>query len=158
MVKTELHDAAFYGDFKRVKELIERSYDVNQQDDTYGVTPLHLACGKGHLSVVKLLIKVPYIDVNIQNTSWEHTPLHLACIKGYPEIVEILLKTKNININLENKRTETPFNAAIRFSKNEDILNMIKRFQECRIGFQRPQYYKEICNLWNQSLLKRKPK
>jgi ankyrin repeat protein len=39
---TTLHVAAFRGDTKKVKELIERGADPNQQEDS-GMTPLHIA-------------------------------------------------------------------------------------------------------------------
>jgi ankyrin repeat protein len=47
--------------------------------DTDGYTPLHLACIKGNIDIVNILLKCNS-SVNLCGTDG-YTPLHLACIK-----------------------------------------------------------------------------
>jgi ankyrin repeat protein len=51
-----IHRAAYYGDFDKVKEIIERSPDQINVQDEQGFTPLHLASGKGHTEIVEFLL------------------------------------------------------------------------------------------------------
>ena len=53
-----LGDAAWNGDFERVRELVEdHGVDVDAPDDQHlGWTALHCACGGGHLSIVEFLV------------------------------------------------------------------------------------------------------
>ena len=52
-------DACKKGNAAKVKLLIDRGADTEAKDES-GRTPLHLACGQGHVGVVKLFIeKIP---------------------------------------------------------------------------------------------------
>jgi len=68
-------------------------------------TPLHMACIKGHASVVRFLIDHG-ADINAQDGRG-HTPLIIASCNGYRDIVEILLKEKNVNIRLRDKTQQS---------------------------------------------------
>ncbi|KIJ05104.1 hypothetical protein PAXINDRAFT_33147, partial [Paxillus involutus ATCC 200175] len=63
--------------------------DVNMQD-IHSRTPLHLACSKGHLNIVELLVQNG-ANLNVQDNYFS-TPLHLACSKGHLNIVELLVQ------------------------------------------------------------------
>ena len=56
--------------------------DVTIQDKYYGRTPLHSACNKGHLDVVRVLVSEFKADVTIQDNDG-CTPLHYACLEGH---------------------------------------------------------------------------
>jgi len=56
-----------------------------------GNTPLHIACLKGDLKVVQLLLKYG-ADPNIRNHVARRTPLHSAVEEDYKEIVSVLMK------------------------------------------------------------------
>ncbi|XP_077977718.1 uncharacterized protein LOC144433285 [Glandiceps talaboti] len=83
---------------KTVQALIEKCRESkSQQDanlmimggDNYANTPLHIASEKGHLDIVKILIKqgADYEDKNFE----ENTPIHLAAKNGMLEVVKELI-------------------------------------------------------------------
>ena len=53
---------------------------------------LHWACDRGHVEIVKLLIKLK-ADVNIADHEGQ-TPLHYACACGHAGIAKLLLDNK----------------------------------------------------------------
>ncbi len=63
-----LTKAAYEGDLKRVKHLVEaRGFSVNQQHNVLGYTSLMFSVGSGHTSVVEYLLENDEIDVNQVN-------------------------------------------------------------------------------------------
>ncbi len=57
---TPLHEAAFFGDEARVREILGGAavaVDVNARHGDRGPTPLHLACRCGHVGVARLLLE-----------------------------------------------------------------------------------------------------
>ena len=64
-------------------------------------TPLHIACLRNYLQIVKLLVSHPVIiclivklvDINAQDTDF-NTPLHIASELGFVKIVEYLIDNK----------------------------------------------------------------
>ncbi|TEB35145.1 ankyrin [Coprinellus micaceus] len=84
-----IHGLTVSGDVARLKSLFElnSNLDINEKDQ-YGYTPLHLACDRGHLDVVKLLLEKG-ADRSIQDPD-EFTPLELAEVAGRTDIVELL--------------------------------------------------------------------
>ena len=59
-----------------------------------GFTALALACGRGHLQVVKLLLQLDDIDVNLGSPA-----LAAACLNGYLQVVSLLLADTRIKVN-----------------------------------------------------------
>jgi len=51
-----IHHAAYEGDLKKVKEIIDRDPNQINVQDAQGYTPLHLASGKGHIEIVEFLL------------------------------------------------------------------------------------------------------
>lgn len=86
--------AAARGDVNEVRELIA-AYDVPAdqcKEVGDGTTPLMAAVMKGHLDVVKALLKA---GANTELPDAEgNTPLHVAASKGYGEVVHRLCKAK----------------------------------------------------------------
>lgn len=93
--------------------------------DSYGITPLHMACQAGNLHGVEVLLKERNIDINAQDSNGD-TPLHAACLHGHGEhknlIVEQLLKFEpakgtgnKIKLRpVKNHSGHTPFHLACR--------------------------------------------
>merc|ERR1712187_374557 len=53
---TALHRAAFAGDVAAVSSLCARGAAIEARNPSYQQTPLHLACAKQHVFVVRLLL------------------------------------------------------------------------------------------------------
>ena len=89
--------------------LLEYKANPNAQQSD-GNTSLHLACFKGDIALVELLIKYG-ADSNMQNTVAGRTPLHVA-VDGYHEsIVEILVKA-GASIDIQDHFEKTPLDYA----------------------------------------------
>jgi ankyrin repeat protein len=85
---TRLHTSASLGDMQDVEYIIEKS-EVNACSMN-GSTPLLLASIKGHVQVMKLLLKHgAKTDVK---THSGNTPLLVACMYGHNEAVQLLLE------------------------------------------------------------------
>ena len=57
----------------------------------------HIACWRGHIDIVSLLIGIPFLDLNfvISVAGVRHTPLDSAISEGHDDIVDILKKHGN---------------------------------------------------------------
>ena len=113
--------ACRYGNIDIVEYLLNKKAKVDDQDE-YGSTPLHYASMKGHLDVIKLLVKY---DANVnkkackqfvriykpgtdKQTGTFETPMHNACRMGHLNIVEYLLSVggeKSLNMKDHFGRT-----------------------------------------------------
>ncbi|KAI1728849.1 ankyrin repeats (3 copies) domain-containing protein [Ditylenchus destructor] len=111
--ETRLHLAAKAGDYKLTKELIEKGYNVNVEDNG-GWTPLSEAVSGGYLPVVRLLLQK---GARVDSTSTEtlvtddgeivsgggQTPLMEACANGNKAIIDILIHFKaNVTLTDDN--------------------------------------------------------
>jgi ankyrin repeat protein len=86
---TPLHYACQYGNLADVALLVDHGaqLDLVMED---GVSPLHLAAGRGHLAIVKRLSWYSPRLINAAD-DYGRTPLHIASLYGYPKVVEDLL-------------------------------------------------------------------
>lgn len=82
-----LHDAAFRGDAKKVKNLLKSGAPVNSLNSE-GATALHWAAFKGHLEVAKILVQHG-ARVNAL-TKKGSTPLRLATTHKQEELIKYL--------------------------------------------------------------------
>jgi ankyrin repeat protein len=86
--ETLLHLAAKKGYLNLVKLLIDRSAEINAQDEG-GNTPLHYAAASGRKDVVKLLLEKG-VDATITNAR-EQKAIDYSNIKGFNEITALIL-------------------------------------------------------------------
>ncbi|VDI47760.1 blast:Ankyrin-1 [Mytilus galloprovincialis] len=105
---TPLHHASFGGQYETVKFLLDlNGQEFNSRVDTTikdnkGWSALDVACFKGHIKVIKLLIDV---GMNINDTTNRgSTPLYMACLGGHYETVKFLL---DLNGQEFNSRVDT---------------------------------------------------
>ena len=108
----ELFLACKGGDVDRVRILLDMRllYNLNiyiNVQTKLGETPLYIACMKGYVEVVKLLLSKEGIYIN-KPTKIGETPLYIACMKGYVEVVKLLLDRDDIDVNLSPTIGETP--------------------------------------------------
>ncbi|KAF2231415.1 ankyrin, partial [Viridothelium virens] len=97
---TSLHLCAYYG-LPSFIPLLAATFpaNINAREHTYGQTPLHYACRRGHLKTVQALLSCG-ADVNlIDHGYYDRTPLILAVELGRYEMVKSLLAHPNIAIN-----------------------------------------------------------
>ena len=116
--KTALH----YGcenDIENV-ELIQALLDAGadkDKADTLGNTPLSIACHKGHVNVVKLLLERGAV-ASSKGKDKNHTPLLEACHvqngKAAAEIIDVLL-ARGASLDCYSERGETPFMVAVEY-------------------------------------------
>lgn len=76
-----------------------------------GCTALHMAAQKGHLPVVKALLRAQEVNVNLKShDGW--TPLNCAVSGGYLDVVEALLDVPGILVNEGNSLGCSPLHCA----------------------------------------------
>ena len=103
-----IHDAAFVGNIKAVKQHLAAGTDVNGKNDFFS-TPLHYATWQGHKENAELLI-AKGADVEAKDDNWS-TPLHKAAKFGRKEVAELLI-SNSADINAKNFDSETPLDLA----------------------------------------------
>jgi ankyrin repeat protein len=81
-----LHVVVRSGDFAAAKTLIEAGIDINKAGDL-GYTPLHVACMKGNLDMVKLLVSK---GANLFALSEGEPPFTTARVAGKDAICDFL--------------------------------------------------------------------
>jgi len=93
--------------------------------EKYGYTALHWAAIKGHMPVVKYLVKQCRADVNSTSTnSFKATPLHVAVQNNHPDVAEYLI-AHGANPHTLNGQGRTIEDIA-RGQKNEAILKAMQ--------------------------------
>ena len=66
--------------------LIENGANINDRTRNEGMTPLMMAVSRGHVNIVRELVKLG-VDLEVQMNGSGDTALHIACEKGESEIV-----------------------------------------------------------------------
>lgn len=89
VVPSPAHVAAFSGMSSYLKLLLSKTEDINSKDNG-GCTILHLACQRGHLRIVELLLQHRAI-LDIEDYS-HLRPIHEAARRNFASIVLVLLK------------------------------------------------------------------
>ena len=91
------------------KYLDQHPNEVNLTDSKHGNCPLHIACYRGNIYKVDVLIRHhAFVD---QKDIFGNAPLHYAINQAQKECAHILLKA-GADVNLTNHRGTTPLHAA----------------------------------------------
>lgn len=88
-VQQMLEKGARTNNLKMVRECLQDGAYANVCDQ-YGWTALHRAAFKGHVAIVRILLKHKF-DMDMKEEKG-YTPLHLASEAGHGEVVDVLLK------------------------------------------------------------------
>ncbi|CAG2188589.1 unnamed protein product [Mytilus edulis] len=137
---TPLNYASREGRYDTVKFLLDlNGRTINSRVDTTkknraGWSPLHTACIKGHIEVVKLLIKVG-MNINDKTNSGS-TPLHKACQEGHFDTVKLLL---DLNSQVSNGLVDTTIKdekgwLAVHVACDNGHIEVVKLFFEVGIN------------------------
>jgi len=120
-VEKLLFDAAWGGSVDGVSSLLKDHPEINVNwTNDHQLTPLHAACWKDRVAVVKLLLTLPNINVNVKDMSGR-TPFSLSCFMGSVSAVLVLLKDSRVNVALENHNGCTPLWFASYYGQHEIV-------------------------------------
>jgi ankyrin repeat protein len=104
-----------------VNDLFLNHYDYAN----YYQTSLHLACERGLVPIVKMLLNTigNDIDVNLVD-SMGRTPLHIACLnRRHVEVLRILLRHRDVQVNIRDVHDRTPLHlTCISVSSNPEMV------------------------------------
>jgi len=119
-----IHKAAYKGDLKKVKKIIDRKPNQINVQDELDFTPLHLASSKGHIEIVEFLLNHG-ADMELEIFDGE-TPLMLAAQharhRQYETIKTLLEHGAKVNHKDENGRTAL-HNAAMH--RGKEVINLL---------------------------------
>ena len=130
-----LHIVCQWGDVGIFSYLItQQEGDLNIQDAS-GNTPLHIACYKKSLGIVRLLLDrrcITNISNNVGETAQEiqlnnvgDYLLHTACKWGDVDTVQYLITDQRCNPNIQNAYKDTPLHTAIRYKKTAIVSQLL---------------------------------
>ena len=114
-INSSLYWACAQGNKHLVLKLINPD-NVNCVHPDFGDTPLHRACRRGCLNIVKLLIERYGCDPNVTTKS-NQSVLHYACLYGNIDIVEYLINEQHMNPLLRDNVDQSE---PLDFSLNND--------------------------------------
>ncbi|CAE7328800.1 unnamed protein product [Symbiodinium sp. CCMP2456] len=108
---SELMQAAYKGDTKKVKALVDGGADVNQQD-AYGWTAVRYAVRNRQLKSTQTLLDLG-ADVNIASKTGR-TPLMSAAGNGLEELCKLLVEQGDADIMAADEGGKTAYDLALR--------------------------------------------
>ncbi|KAG4967707.1 hypothetical protein JHK87_033358 [Glycine soja] len=110
---TSLHYAAYIGYVEGFRTLLKNSFSL--EGNKKGHLPIHLACKRGHLEVVKEFLQNEWpINPRVLNKKGQNI-LHVAAKNGRSNVVQYLLKNPKIDqftINQKDNDGNTPLHLA----------------------------------------------
>ncbi|SOV78043.1 acyl-CoA-binding protein, putative [Plasmodium sp. gorilla clade G3] len=87
------------GDLANIKKNLKRNPSLINKKNSSGLTPLHYACDRGYIDIVKYLVHQG-ANINVED-SYGDTPLHMAAYSEKLNVVDFL-KSVGADINKTN--------------------------------------------------------
>ena len=106
----------------KINAILDKGANVNARDDSQK-TPLHWACGYGHMEVAMALVDRG-ADLDARNDS-QRTPLHIACYSGHIELT-IALVDRGADNNARDVYQRTPLHYACINGNMELAMDLVK--------------------------------
>ena len=126
----QLFDAARRGNVDKVKEILERGKCTVKCTDSIGWTPLHWACLRGHLGLVKVLVSEFKADMTITVNSglnvYNGTPLMLAARYGHGNVVHALLSDYKCPVNIKGQYGYTALHYSCMYGHVDTMRTLVK--------------------------------
>ena len=116
-INSSLYWACFQGNKRLVLKLLNPD-SVNYVHPVLGDTPLHRACKRGCLDIVKLLIEEYGCDPTVRTGSNKNV-LHYACGHGHIDVVKYLIDKQHVNPLLRDYAILEPLDYALNNNKPE---------------------------------------
>ncbi|XP_031549445.1 serine/threonine-protein phosphatase 6 regulatory ankyrin repeat subunit B-like isoform X2 [Actinia tenebrosa] len=124
---TILHLAALTNNKEIAEEILKYQPSVNLTKTDFA-TPLHLACTKGHLEMVKLFI-LKGADIQYSRTFDGRTALHKAASFGHLDIINFLLD-EGAKVDARDYTNRTPFLEAVANGQSGSAVLLLSRGAE----------------------------
>ena len=121
----QLLDAARDGNLVLVELALRNGANVNGLD-FFGWTPLHHACWRGHLDVVRCLLTTGHAILEVTDDDGM-TPLHYACREGHVDVIRYLLTYHNANAEACTNNGYTPLHLACWSSKLDVVKELVQQ-------------------------------
>ena len=89
---SEFHQAVYYGDMTKIKQLVSKNKELLNEIDDQGFRPLHIAAVEGNTEIVSYLV-ASGADIN-GKAMYGWAPLHMAVKFNQINIIKLLLRLK----------------------------------------------------------------
>lgn len=142
---TPLHVAATIGNAEIVQILLEENAVIDT--DIHGYNPLHIACSKGHVGLVVLILNHLNPDSILNRNNFGMSPLVIATSVGHVDVVRELLN-KGAYINYIDKNGMTALEIAVE-NNSVDVVELL-----CNNGASLNHSLHYACRLGNENFVK----
>ena len=116
--ETPLYVACLAGHYDIVTYLINECHCDPNTGASYN--PLHGACERGNLQIVKYLTSLSSVNMNIKDEDG-YTPLHIACRHGQLDIIKFLLCLPLVDLNIRISSYSALLHKACRYGELQVI-------------------------------------
>ena len=122
---TALMRACYYNYHNLAVSLLQSGADVEAKN-TRNETALYIACFRGNLDIVQLLVENHEARVNISDLDGD-TPLSVACYEDKNQVIRFLLQNDACRVNTRGIRGDTPLHIAVSNCSNDIVQMLIEK-------------------------------